>query len=131
MTDKLILLDTTVIVDYLRGDPHTVLYFNNLQTVPIVSLITEAEIYQGAKDTAELKKWEKFITHLKVIPVTPEISLLAINLVKQFSLSYGLHILDAFVAATALVHHHALVTANIKHFQMIKGLKLFPWPPKL
>ncbi|OGG03630.1 hypothetical protein A2W14_03860 [Candidatus Gottesmanbacteria bacterium RBG_16_37_8] len=124
----MILLDTTIIVDFLRGDSKVGAFLNNLQDTPTISLITEAEIYQGAKNTADLKKWENFISKLKVLPVTLEISLLAINLLKRYYLSHGLHILDALIAATAFVHHHTLVTSNTKHFQMIKDLDLKPWP---
>src|SRR3989338_10381185 len=102
MTDKLILLDTTIIVDYLRGDSQTVLFFNNLQNTPVISLITEAEIYQGARNAYEIKKWEKVISNLKVLPINSEISVLALNIVKSFHLSHSLHILDALIAASAI-----------------------------
>lgn len=130
MIDKLILLDTTVIVNYLQGDTQTVIYFNNLPSIPTISIITEAEIYQGAKNNLELKKWGKFISNLKLLPINPEISSQAIRLIKHFHLSHGLHILDALIAATAIENNYTIVTANIKHFQMIKELSLIPWPPK-
>lgn len=127
MNGKLILLDSTVIVNYLRGDTKTVLYLNNLP-IPTISIITEAEIYQGAKNAQELKKWEKLMSNLKIVLITPEISSAAVNLVKQHHLSHGLHILDALIAATAIENKYTLLTSNIKHFQMIKGLNLKPWP---
>lgn len=128
MTDNLILLDTTVIINYLRGDTQTVLYLNNLSNIPTLSIITEAEIYQGAKNALELNKWEKLISNLKILPITPEISFLAIKLLKHFRLSHGLHILDALIAATAIENKYTLITSNTKHFQMVKELKLNSWP---
>lgn len=127
MNGKLILLDSTVIVNYLRGDSKTVLYLNKLP-IPTISIITEAEIYQGAKNAQELKKWEKLMANLKIVLITPEVSSVAVNLVKQHRLSHGLHILDALIAATAIKNKYTLLTSNIKHFQMIKELKLKPWP---
>lgn len=129
MKDDLILLDTTVIVDYLRGDNKVIAYFNMLPNTPTISLITEAEIYQGAKNTAELTKWGKFLSKLIVLPITPDISHLAISLLKKHRLSHGLHILDTFIASTSIIHNYTLVTANAKHFQIIKDLRLESWPP--
>lgn len=34
---------------------------------------------------------------------------------------------DIFIAATAIVNDCTLVTANIKHFERVEGLKLINW----
>jgi predicted nucleic acid-binding protein len=41
---------------------------------------------------------------------------------EAFSLSHGLQIPDALIAATALEHGLPLNTKNVRHFQMTPGL---------
>lgn len=121
------LFDSTVVIDYLRGDRQTAQYLTSAKT-PTISIVTEAEIYAGAKKKNEIPKLEKTLKHFIIIPLTPTICQKAIGFLKVYRLSHGLLILDAFIAATAYVKNAALVTANIKHFSMIKDLRLIAWP---
>lgn len=126
----MILIDTTIIIDYIRGDKK-VLEFLEGSTSAYISLITQAEIYQGARNKEEFRKWDKSLVNFTILPVTEKISQKAVELLKEYHLSHGLLILDAFIAATAIDYKSKLITANLKHFQMIEGLELIPWPPKL
>lgn len=124
-------LDSTVLVDYLRGKTTAATYINKQfeQFIPVtLSIITQAELLSGVKDKKELTTLEKTLVPFTVVPITPEIGNRAITLLKQYKLSHGLHILDAFIAATAIMHGYPLISANVKHFQMIAELKLIPWP---
>lgn len=127
------LFDSTVIIDYLRGNLKTAEYINKRfqknQPVPI-SVVTYAELLIGAKNKKDQIKLDKTLRSFTSVAITQEISELAIMLIKKFTLSHGILILDAFIAATSLAHHYSLVTANIKHFQMIKELSIIPWPIK-
>lgn len=119
------LIDTTIIIDYLRGD-RKVLEFLKSSSSTYISLITQVEVYQGARNKEELKNWDKVLANFIVLPVTAQISEKAVELIKTYHLSHGLLILDSFIAATAIIHHYPLVTTNIKHFQMIKELSIIP-----
>ncbi len=121
-----IILDTTILIDFLRGSIKAAQYLQNL-TNPTLSIITEAEIYQGAKNKNDLIKWEKLFNNFNILPITEEISILGIGLLRQYRLSHSLHILDALIAATAKNHNLTLKTGNIKHFRFIKDLKIEPW----
>lgn len=123
------LLDTTILIDFLRGDRKIAQYLQDLP-LPTISIVTEAEIYQGAKNKNDLIQWEKFLTRFNILPITSEISRLGINLLKKYRLSHGLHILDALIIATSLVHHLTIITANIKDFHYVEGLKILSWPIK-
>jgi len=125
MTD--IMLDTSVVVDYLRNDQRAVSYVNAL-IPPILSIITVGEIFEGCRDGNELRLVEKTLAKFTIFPISEEISVKAITLVKQFYLSHGLRIIDALIATTAITHHLALVSANTKHFHIIDGLDLLTWP---
>lgn len=123
--------DSTVIIDFLRGNLKAAEYINKIlhHNLPVlISTVTYAELLIGAKNKNDQIKLEKTLKPFNFIPINEEICNLAINLLKNFTLSYGILILDSFIAATALLNHYTLVTANIKHFQMIKGLKVKAWP---
>lgn len=117
------LLDTNIIIDYLRENKDSALFLEK-QKKPIISIITVAELYQGVKNKTELKKIKQLLKYFKILTIDENISLLAINLMEKYFLSSGLLILDAFIAATAINHKLILKTKNIKHFKMINELKI-------
>ena len=124
MTDYL--LDTSILVDYLRGQKKAVELFNQPRK-RIISIITMAELCQGCRNSHELKKVKEFLNHFTVIPITEKISYQAIELIYQYILSHHLLIIDSLIATTALNCKCILLTGNYKHFSMIKGLKLEKW----
>ena len=122
------LVDTNLLVDYLRGEKKIVSFLDSLGEVA-VSLVSAGEIYQGAKDRKELNLITSFLSaHCKIIPCDEQISNLALGLLEKYTLSHGLLILDALIAATAMRYDLTLVTGNLKHFRMIKGLKMQSLP---
>ncbi len=48
------ILDTTVVIDYLRGKEQATIYIENLPQ-PTISTISLAELYKGAKKNWKLK----------------------------------------------------------------------------
>lgn len=125
------LFDSTVIIDYLRGNQQTAEYINKLlrNNIPIlISVVTHAELLIGAKNKKDQIKLEKTLHAFTFIQINEEISNQAIKFIKSYTLSHGIQILDSFIAATAILNHYTLITSNVKHFQMIKNLKLKPWP---
>lgn len=127
LTVNNVLIDTNVFIDYLRKDEEASRFLH--QTLqPTVSVITSAELVQGARDKQELVTIQRLIRRLNVLPVTASISAMMLSIVEQHTLSHRIAIPDALIAATAIEHHLTLVTANTKHFSFIKGLKIKPWP---
>jgi predicted nucleic acid-binding protein len=59
------------------------------------------------------------------VQIDEKISVLACDLIKNYRLSNGLDIPDAFIAATSIVYEIPLYTNNIKDFKFIKGIELF------
>jgi hypothetical protein len=66
---------------------------------------------------------EAFFAALEIFPLLEAVTLEAIRLRQQKSLTLG----DAIIAATALVHVQTLVTRNTDDFAWIPSLKL--WNP--
>jgi predicted nucleic acid-binding protein len=69
-----LLLDTDVLIDFLRGYRKAVNFVNANSSRIILSSIVVAELYAGVKGESELKVLENFISLFRVIPVTSEIA---------------------------------------------------------
>lgn len=76
------------------------------------------------RSRAELQAVQKSLAlrNTEQLPVTPAITIRAIALMESLTLSHGLGMGDALIAATALEHGVPLLTANVKHFGPIEGL---------
>lgn len=127
MNDNL-LLDTDIIVNVGRGDTGAVAQVNDmLRSGSIyISAVTEMELIVGCRNKAELRNLSVLLERFTIAPLTPEITIAAIKLLKTYRLSHGLLIADALIAATALVMGRVLVSGNTKHFSMIKSLQFRP-----
>lgn len=64
-----------------------------------------------------------------ILPVHEAISIQALQLIDTYALSEGLRSADALIAATALIHNLALLTANRKHFAAIASLEIEVFTP--
>ena len=120
------LFDSNVIIDYLRGDERAVNLIEKTE-MPIISVVTVGEIYQGVLNTKELQRTKEVIKSFKVVYITKSISKGAVKLVENYHLTSGLYFLDAIIVATAIENNFTLLTSNLKHFQMIEGLKVEKW----
>lgn len=118
-----VLLDTDVVVDFLRGDAQACEYFQSRQKEIVLSAITVAELYSGARDEHEADDLDQFISLFPVIPVTRPIAKLAGYYQREWRKSHGLMLGDAVIAATACGENARLATLNVKHFPMFPGLK--------
>lgn len=120
---KPVLIDTDVMVDFLRGYPKAVALVRKQSTRIILSSIVTAELYAGVKDDEELRVLDDLISLFRVIPVSHELARLGGLLKKDYAKSHGVGLADAIVAATADTEHTDLKTLNVKHYPMINGLK--------
>jgi predicted nucleic acid-binding protein len=117
-----LLVDTDVLIDYLRARPESVTYLENLTQSLVISAITVAELYAGVRDGAERVALENFISSFQVRAVDEEIAARAGILRRDFRKSHGTGLADAIIAATAEEQQANLVTLNKKHFPMLKDV---------
>jgi len=121
------LVDTDVIIDVLRGIEEAKCYLLKLAEGGIaVSTVTVAELFSGkeTRDPVKREKILRLLRHFEVIPVDKEIAILA----GEIRRDYGLHLGDAVISATAIVHGLTVVTGNVKHFSRVEGLSLLKPP---
>ncbi len=118
-----ILLDTDVVVDFLRGDARASDFVQSCRGEIVLSAITAAEIYSGARDDQETAELDQFLSLFPVVPVTGPIARVAGLYQRRWRKSHGLLLGDAVIAATARSGNARLATLNVRHFPMFPGLK--------
>lgn len=118
-----IIVDTDVLVDFLRGYNKAVAFINEFSSRIVLSPIVVAELYAGVKGTAELFVLENFVSLFRVIPLTSEIAKTGGLYKRDFGKSHGVGLADAILVATADAEKAELKTLNVKHYPMIRGLK--------
>lgn len=117
-----LLIDTDVLVDYLRGRNEAVNYIDNLSASLFLSVITVAELYAGVRDRKERAQLDSFIGAFGVIPLDYTIAVTGGLYRRDYGKSHGTGLADALIAATAMTRQLILVTLNKKHFPMVKTL---------
>lgn len=96
-----------------------------------ISAVTYIELAQGCRSKDELRRLKKGLAQkdTDILPLTPTISQLAVNLIDAYALSSGLQLADALIAATALGHGLTVLTANAKHFSKVGELSMERFVP--
>ena len=108
------LIDTDVIVEYLRGQARAIEFLESLAGTLQVSAITVAELYSGVRDD-EREALEQFLSAFDVVPVDHVLAKAAGLCRRDFRPAYGTGLADAIVAASAQVAGADLVTFNAPH----------------
>ena len=118
-----VLIDTNVLVDYLRRREPALRFLDQLAGKPSTSIICVAELFAGAASQREELRINTLLDGMHVIAATSDIARRAGALVRVFRGSHNIGLADALIAATAEQHGLQLATLNVKHFPMLKGLK--------
>lgn len=124
----MILLDTNILIEILKGHKATVDTVQGFNEEIAISSISVMELYYGALNKAEVKKIEKFVSVFTLMHLDSEISMSALQMVRTYAKSHALDIPDSLIAATAIKNNCMLFTYNQKDFKYIKGLKLKKHP---
>jgi predicted nucleic acid-binding protein len=124
------LVDTDVLIWHLRGYAQATRRLDQLDRLTLSS-VSYLEVLQGLRDKSELAAIKKMLQHRAAVllPVSEPITQRAIELMEALTLSHGLQMGDALIAATALEHGLPVLTANVKHFSVIEGLAVEVFVP--
>lgn len=116
-------LDTTVLVDVLRGHAPAVEYVLGFEQVAVCSEVTRIEVLRGLR-SEERRPAERLFQQLRWVAVDEEVARVAGELGRRFRRSHAaIGVADLTIAATAERLALPLATTNIKHFPMFKGLR--------
>jgi predicted nucleic acid-binding protein len=119
------LIDTDVLICHLRGYPQATRRLDQLNPLTL-SAVSYLEVLQGVRNKAELAAIKAMLERRKasLLPLTEPITRRATALMESLSLSHGLQMGDALIAATALEHGLAVLTGNDRHFSPVAGLEV-------
>lgn len=121
MAERL-LIDTDVLIDYLRGRPEAVSYLESLTGQLLISAMTVAELHAGVREGEEREALDSFVASFEIVPVTQAIASVGGLRRRDYGKSHGVGLADAIIAATAEVKQAELVTLNKKHFPMLENV---------
>lgn len=122
---KKLLLDTSVIIDFLRRKDKSESLFYKLSKEELhISIISHTELFAGKSIWEKQEAYEILLEVFKgvtIIPLIEDISEKA-GYIRAYNQSNSL--IDSIIAATALHHKLDLATLNMKDFEKIKSLSL-------
>ncbi len=119
------IVDTDVLVWYLRGDKKARDMLLGLGSFSI-SAVTHMELIQGMRGRKELELFKGFLRSrgITVVGITEKTSDRAVFYMEQHVPGSNLRMADALIGATAWVLGEPLLTGNLKHYRVLKGIKL-------
>jgi len=118
-----ILLNTDILVDFLRGDKKAEDFIATQADRIILSTLVVAELYAGVEGEAEREALDALVSLFRIVPVDVEIAKAGGFYQRDYGKSHGVGLADAILAATAEAWKADLKTLNIKHYPMLKGLR--------
>ena len=127
MADKVILVDTSILIDYYRKTDKAnsvwiALVRNGYKFA--ISAITKYEIYSGATQK-QLDFWNNILEAIEVIAFDEASVDTAVNINASLKRKRKqIDLADLFIAATALTHGLSIATINGKHFDRIDNLTI-------
>jgi predicted nucleic acid-binding protein len=126
----MMLVDTDVLIWHLRGYPQATRRLDQMDRLTLSS-VTYLEVLQGMRNKAELAAIKKMLERRNAIllPLTETITQRATTLMESLTLSHGLQMGDALIAATAVEHRLPLLTGNVKHFACVEHLLIEGFAP--
>lgn len=119
------LVDTNILIDYLRQKPQVVAFVDNYgKSKLMLSPIVLMEVFQGVLNKVDFQRTRKALNGFSLLDMDTPVVQLAMQLQQQYVLSHQLSIPDALIAATALIYDLELRTYNLKDFRFIPGLRV-------
>ncbi|MBB6111698.1 hypothetical protein/tRNA(fMet)-specific endonuclease VapC [Mucilaginibacter lappiensis] len=127
MADKIVLADTSLLIDFFRKsnklNSKLISLIDNGYTFCICT-ITEYEIYTGATE-AQIAYWKEFLDNIEIFSFDSAAVTKAIDINKALKLkNKQIGIADLFIAAIAISNNLPIATLNKKHFDRIDNLLL-------
>lgn len=121
MTESL-LIDTDVLIDFLRGHSRASGFLKDLKVPLYISSISVAELYAGVRGSKEELVLERFVNAFTIVEVTKVIAVLGGFYRNKYGKSHGNGLADSLIAASANTQKITLVTLNKKHFPMVDSI---------
>lgn len=127
MAQKVVLVDTSILIDYYRKTDK----LNSVWVALVkagydcmISAVTKYEIYSGATP-GQLMFWDSIFQMITVLPFDENTVNFAVDINASLKRKRKqIDIADLFIAATAVSRNLPLATLNRKHFERVDDLVL-------
>ncbi|MDB5250327.1 MAG: type toxin-antitoxin system VapC family toxin [Segetibacter sp.] len=127
MADKIILTDTSILIDYFRKtdkDNSVLISLFDRGFDFTISAITHYEIYSGTTGN-QVEFWKSLLQRTKVLGLDEIVAQTAVDINKELKRKRKqIEIADLFIAATAVANNLPFATLNRKHFDRIDNLNV-------
>lgn len=121
-----VLVDTSVLIDHLRGDPRAVELLDQLVVTDVAvwaATPTRTELLAGIRPR-EREALDRLFDALAWVDITPAIADDAGELARRHRRSHvGIGTVDYLIAAAARSVQAELLTLNVRDFPMLPGLE--------
>ncbi len=127
MEHRRILIDTSIIIEYIRKhEKSKTLFWQLLQRSDcLISTVTEFELYSGIKHDEDVARMDKLLSFVEILDFDSYQAQKAAEIFRALKRQNKLiEYRDIFIAASALSANLPLATLNHKHFKRIEGLTL-------
>ncbi len=125
MADKIVLTDTSILIDFFRKTDKANSILINLFDQEYdftISSITFYEIYSGTAAN-QISFWRNLLKKTKVLVFDDGVAQAAIDINNELKRKRKqIEMADLFIAATAIANKLPFATLNRKHFERIDGL---------
>jgi len=124
------IIDTDVLIWYMKGNEKAYEVIERSNTL-FISVVTYMELVQGMRNKTELINLRKALLgwNAQILYITEEISAKAMFYVEQHYLSHSIQLADALIGATAVAYGFPLLTANDKHYKVLKDVQIEKFRP--
>lgn len=121
-----LLVDTDILIDYLRGHPKAIRFVTESADDIVVSAMSVAELFAGVRGEAqepEQRALQGFLELFAILPVTATVAKTGGIYRRDYGPSHGVGLADAIIAATAVAAEATLQTLNVRHYPMFPGIE--------
>ena len=128
MENRRVLIDTSIVIEYLRSQNRKVSTFVKLfkDKELCMSTISIFELYNGATTGSKKQDIETLCGEIEIIDFDRNIAKTASIIYRDLrSKNKLIEFRDILIRATALQYDFPVATLNIKHFERIENLQLY------
>jgi tRNA(fMet)-specific endonuclease VapC len=126
MRDSALLVETTILVDFLRGLAAAADYLDEARSGArlICSAVTKAELIVGSNTRREMRAIDQLLDRFETEPIVAEDSARALVWLRKYFHSHGVGFHDCLLGAAASRRRIPIATLNEKHFKPLPGVRV-------
>ena len=121
-----LLVDTNVLIDYLRGHPPAVQFLSDREHTDrfLCSVVTAFELFDGCRNATERRRIERLLMSFTLVPIEADDSLVALEWFRRWHLTHGVGALDCLIGAAVRRLRVPFFSRDQDHFSLFPDLDL-------